>query len=288
MILSRVKKAVIPAAGMGTRFLPATKVLPKEMLPIIDRPIIQYVIEEAIDAGIEDIIIVTGRGKRAIEDYFDRSLELEYFLQQKGQQNPLDMIRKISNLADIHYVRQKEPLGLGHAIYQAKRHVGNKPFAVLLGDEIFRSPVPATKQLIDSYKHTGASTLAVRQVAVDQVSKYGIIRPRKEESGLIKVLELVEKPPLEKAPSNLAIAGRYVIEPQIFDLLEKLPPGYNGEIQLTDALQALTSTRDIYAVEVTGKRYDVGDQFGYLKAAVEFALERDDLRDSFKDFLKEM
>lgn len=286
--MSRVKKAVIPAAGMGTRFLPATKALPKEMLPIIDRPIIQYVIEEAVAAGIEDIIIITGRGKRAIEDFFDRSLELEYFLQQKGQQNPLDMIRKISNLADIHYVRQKEPLGLGHAIYQAKRHVDNKPFAVLLGDEIFRSPVPATKQLIDCYKCTGASILAVRPVEVNQVSKYGIIRPHIEESGLIKVLELVEKPPLEKAPSNLAIIGRYVIEPQIFDILENISPGYNGEIQLTDALQALIPTRDIYAVEVRGNRYDVGDQLGYLKAMVEFALERDDLGKKFKEFLKEM
>ena len=286
--MSRVKKAVIPAAGMGTRFLPATKALPKEMLPIIDRPIIQYVIEEAVASGIEDIIIVTGRGKRAIEDYFDRSLELEYFLQQKGQQNPLDMIRKISNLADIHYVRQKEPLGLGHAIYQAKRHVDDKPFAVLLGDEIFRGTVPAAKQLIDCFKQTGSSTLAVHPVEASQVSKYGIIRPGEEENELITVLELVEKPPVEKAPSNLAIAGRYVIEPQIFDILENLPPGYNGEIQLTDALQVLTATRDIYAVEVKGKRYDVGDQLGYLKATVEFALERDDLGEKFKAFLKEM
>lgn len=281
----RVKKAVIPVAGMGTRFLPATKALPKEMLPIIDRPIIHYVIEEAIAAGIEDIIIVTGRGKRAIEDYFDRSMELEYFLQQKGQTKSLEMICKISNLADIHYVRQKEPLGLGHAIYQAKRHVGSRPFAVLLGDEIFRGSEPAIKQLIDCYKTTGASTLAVRQVDSKQVGKYGIIKPQKTENGITKILELVEKPTPEKAPSNLAIVGRYVIEPQIFDILENIPPGYNGEIQLTDALQAMTATREIYAVEVSGARYDVGDQLGYLKAMVEFALEREDLGEKFIKYL---
>ncbi|MFZ5641510.1 MAG: UTP--glucose-1-phosphate uridylyltransferase GalU [Bacillota bacterium] len=283
-----VKKAVIPAAGMGTRFLPATKALPKEMLPIIDRPIIQYVIEEAIAAGIEDIIIVTGRGKRAMEDYFDRSLELEYFLQQKGQLEPLDMVRKISNLADIHYVRQKEPLGLGHAIYQAKRHVNDKPFAVLLGDEIFKGPEPAIKQLIECYRNTVASILAVRPVEDKQVSKYGIIRPQKEGRGLIKVLELIEKPPVDKAPSNLAIVGRYIIEPQIFDILETLPPGHNGEIQLTDALQVMSGTRDIFAAEIRGSRYDVGDVTGYLQATVKFALERNDLSETFRKFLLDL
>lgn len=285
--MSRVKKAVIPAAGMGIRFLPATKALPKEMLPIIDTPIIQFVVEEAIAAGIEDIIIVTGRGKRAIEDHFDRSLELECFLEQKGQLNPLGMVRKISGLADIHYVRQKEPLGLGHAIYQAKRHIGNKPFAVLLGDEIFRGPAPATGQLIESYMRTGKSTLAVRPVPSDQINKYGVICPQNAENGLLKVSALVEKPDPEKAPSNLAIIGRYIINPQIFDILEQLPPGHNGEIQLTDALQIMIATQDIYAVKIRGSRYDVGDKLGYLKAVVEFALEREDLGKKFSGFLKE-
>lgn len=284
--MNRVKKAVIPAAGMGIRFLPATKALPKEMLPLIDTPIIQFVVEEAIAAGIEDIIIVTGRGKRAIEDHFDRSLELEYFLEQKGQLNPLAMVRKVSGLADIHYVRQKEPLGLGHAIYQAKWHIGNKPFAVLLGDEIFRGTNPATGQLINSYMRTGNTTLAVRPVPLNQVNKYGVIRPGNTENGLLKVAGLVEKPAPEKAPSNLAIIGRYVINPQIFDILEQLSPGHNGEIQLTDALQIMTATQDIYAVETLGRRYDVGDKIGYLKAVVEFALERDDLGNKFSDFLK--
>lgn len=283
--MSQVKKAVIPAAGMGTRFLPATKVLPKEMLPIIDTPIIQYVVEEAVASGIEDIIIITGRGKRAIEDYFDRAVELEYFLQQKQQQEPLEQVRRISAMADIHYVRQKEPLGLGHAIFQAKKHVGNKPFAVLLGDEIFRGPVPATRQLIECFEQTGASTLAVRPVESGKVKSYGIIKPRKEENGLTKVLELVEKPDVDKAPSNLAIVGRYVIEPHIFDILANLRPGYNGEIQLTDALQQMTAKRDIYAMEIQGTRYDVGDKLGYLQATVEFALARGDIGEGFKELL---
>jgi UTP--glucose-1-phosphate uridylyltransferase len=273
---------------MGTRFLPATKALPKEMLPVIDTPIMQYVVEEAIASGIEDVIIVTGRGKKAIEDHFDQSFELEYYLQQKRQLHMLGMVQKISNLVDIHYIRQKEPLGLGHAIYQAKKHVGDEPFAVLLGDEIFRAPVPATKQLIDGYNRMGASILAVRPVEKHLVSHYGIIKPEKVEDGLIKVSELIEKPCEEKAPSNLAIIGRYIIEPQIFDILASIPPGYNGEIQLTDALQTLTATRDIFAVEVQGSRFDVGDKLGYLQATVEFALKRDDLREKFKEFLKQI
>lgn len=284
--MSRVKKAVIPAAGMGTRFLPATKALPKEMLPLIDTPIIQYVIEEAIASGIEDIIIITGRGKRAIEDHFDRSFELEYFLEQKGQFDTLREVEKISQLANIHYIRQKEPLGLGHAVLQARQHVGNEPFAVLLGDEIFKGPVPAIKQLMDVYEQTQASTLAVRTVKKHLVQNYGIIRPLQTSGGLLKVLGLVEKPDPRQAPSNLAVVGRYILEPEIFDILNNLPAGYNGEIQLTDALNAMAAEGDIYAVDVQGSRYDVGDKLGYLQAVVDFALDRDDLGKSFQKYLE--
>lgn len=273
---------------MGTRFLPATKTLPKEMLPVIDKPIIHFVIEEAVKSGIEDILIITGRGKRAIEDYFDQSFELEHFLRHKGQLDTLETLEKISGLADIHYIRQKEPMGLGHAILQAKRHVGAEPFAVLLGDEIFRGKIPAVKQLADRYEEMGGTMLGVTPVEDNKVSSYGIIKPGRKVNGVFRVSGLVEKPQVDQAPSNLAIVGRYVIEPQIFDVLENLPPGHNGEVQLTDALNVLRANRKIYATQIEGSRYDVGDKTGYLQAAVEFALERDELANQFRKFLQEL
>lgn len=286
--MSIVKKAVIPAAGLGTRFLPVTKALPKEMLPIIDTPVIQYVIEEAVASGIKDIIIITGRGKRAIEDYFDQSFELEFFLNKKGQSETSRSLRRISDMADIHYIRQKEPLGLGHAVLQAGYHIGDEPFAILLGDEIFHGSVPVLKQLIECYEKTGASVLAVQPVEKSEINNYGIIKPHQEANGLIKVIDLVEKPDLKKAPSNLAIVGRYVIEPQIFDVLKNTAPGVNGEIQLTDALQNMMGIRDIFAIQIQGKRYDVGSKFGYLQATVEFGLAREDLGPQFRELLRKL
>lgn len=283
-----VKKAVIPAAGMGTRFLPATKALPKEMLPIIDMPVIQYVVEEAVASGIDDIIIITGRGKMAIEDHFDRSFELELLLNQKGLSDALKAVRRISEMADIHYIRQKEPKGLGHAVLQARHHIGDEHFAILLGDEIFSGTVPALKQLVDCYEQTGASILAVKPVDKSKVGSYGIIKPYIEKNSRIKVQELVEKPDLDRAPSNLAIVGRYIIEPQIFDILEHTMPGVNGEIQLTDALQTLTLSRNIYAVQIKGSRYDVGNKLGYLQAAVEFGIRREDIGHQFRKFLEKL
>lgn len=284
--MHHVKKAVIPAAGMGTRFLPATKVLPKEMLPIIDAPVIQYTVEEAAAAGIEDIIIVNGRGKRGIEDHFDQSFELEHFLEQKCQFESLKEIRRISEIANIHYIRQKEPLGLGHAILQASRHIGKEPFAVLLPDEIFQCKVPVIKQLVEFYEKTGANVLAVQSVNQQEVSGYGMIKHQPEVNGLMKIEDFVEKPKPEEAPSNLAIVGRYVVEPRLFKVLKKTAPGLKGEIQLTDALKELGKNRDIYAMQIKGKRYDVGNKLGYLKALVEFALARKDIGPEFREFIK--
>lgn len=286
--MGEVKKAVIPAAGMGTRFLPATKALPKEMLPLIDTPVIQYVVEEAISSGIEDIIIVTGRGKRAIEDYFDQAMELEYFLKKTDQKALLERVRRISGLANIHYIRQKEPLGLGHAIYQARMHLGRESFAVLLGDDIFRGPVPATRQLMEYHHQKGGNVLALAPVPDCDLSKYGIIRPQKLAKGVYNILELVEKPVKQQAPSNLAIMGRYVLEPEVLDLLEHTPPGHNGEIQLTDALQAMTNDRQLHGVEVESKRYDVGDTLGYLQAIVDFALADPRLGEQFRVYLQSL
>ncbi|SEF56124.1 UTP--glucose-1-phosphate uridylyltransferase [Caloramator fervidus] len=284
----RVRKAVIPAAGLGTRFLPATKAQPKEMLPIVDTPTIQYIIEEAVNSGIEEILIITGRNKRAIEDHFDRSIELEFELKEKNKHDMLNMINNITNMAQIHYIRQKEPKGLGHAILCAKSFVGNEPFAVLLGDDVVDSKVPCLKQLIDAYNMYKTTILGVQEVKEDDVDKYGIISGVKIEDRIYKVTDLVEKPKKEEAPSNIAILGRYIITPEIFNILENTKPGKNGEIQLTDALKELLNKEAIYAYNFEGKRYDVGNKLGFLQATIEFALKREDIKDEFLNYLKEI
>lgn len=281
-----VRKAVIPAAGLGTRFLPATKAMPKEMLPIIDKPIIQYVVEEAVAAGLEDILIITGRGKRAIEDHFDRSIELESFLGRSKKDGLLSTIRDIGNMVDIHFIRQKEPLGLGHAIYQARRYVGNQPFAVLLGDDICVGQVPCIKQLIDIHGQFGGSVIGVQEVPQCDVSRYGIVKPQTVSERLYRALDLVEKPTLDEAPSNLAIIGRYVLDSGIFEVLERVAPGRNGEIQLTDGLRLLNQRVPTMALVPETKRYDVGEQLGYLQATVDFALARDDAGAEFRAYLE--
>lgn len=282
----KVRKAIIPAAGLGTRFLPATKAQPKEMLPIVDKPTIQYIVEEAIDAGIEDIIIISGRNKRAIEDHFDKSYELEEELKKKDNHDLLSLVQDISNLVDIHYIRQKEPKGLGHAIYCAKSFIGDEPFAVLLGDDIVDAEVPCIKQLIDVYNEYKTSVLGVQHVPDEDVSKYGIVSCKAVDDRIYKVKDLVEKPEHDKAPSNVAILGRYIITPQIFEHLENAVPGKGGEIQLTDALKSLMANEAMYAYDFVGKRYDVGNKLGFLEATVEFALKRDDLRNEFSSYLK--
>jgi UTP--glucose-1-phosphate uridylyltransferase len=284
----KVKKAIIPAAGLGTRFLPATKAQPKEMLPIVDKPTIQYIVEEAINSGIEEILIVTGRNKRAIEDHFDRSVELELELENKGNDKLLKQVQDISNLVDIYYIRQKEAKGLGHAIYCAKTFVGKEPFAVLLGDDVVDSEVPCLKQLINVFDEYQSTVLGVQKVSQEDVSKYGIVDYEETCGRLYKVKNLVEKPPQEKAPSNVAILGRYIITPEIFDILESTTPGSGGEIQLTDALKELVSKQAMYAYNFEGKRYDIGSKIGFLQATVEFALKRADLRDEFRSYLKKL
>lgn len=281
----KVKKAIIPAAGLGTRFLPATKAQPKEMLPIVDKPTIQYIIEEAVASGIEEILIITGRNKRAIEDHFDKSIELENQLQSTGKEELLCMVNDISNMADIYYIRQKEPRGLGHAINCAKTFVGNEPFAVMLGDDVVDSKVPCLKQLIDCYNEYKTTILGVQEVPENDVHKYGIIKGNYIEDRVYKVKDLVEKPKTEDAPSNIAILGRYIITPQIFDILENTKPGKGGEIQLTDALRSLSLGEAMYAYCFNGKRYDVGDKLGFLQATVEYALKRDDLKEKFMNYL---
>ena len=282
----KVRKAIIPAAGLGTRFLPATKAQPKEMLPIVDKPTIQYIIEEAVASGIEEILIITGRSKRAIEDHFDKSVELELELKSKHKDDLLQQVEYISNLAEIYYIRQKEPKGLGHAISCARTFVGNEPFAVMLGDDVVDNDVPCLKQLIDVYNEYKTTVLGVQEVAPENVDKYGIIKGMHIEDGVYKVKDLVEKPEVGKAPSNVAILGRYIITPKIFEILENTNPGKNGEIQLTDALKELVTQEAMYAYNFKGKRYDVGDKLGFLQATVEFALKRDDLKDEFLSYLK--
>lgn len=285
---TRVRKAVIPAAGLGTRFLPATKAQPKEMLPIVDKPTIQYIIEEALASGIEEFLIVTGRSKRSIEDHFDRSLELEMSLERSQKYELLQMIQKISDIS-VHYIRQKEPLGLGHAILCAKHFVGSEPFAVLLGDDIVDSSIPCLRQLIDIYNETGSSILGVQEVAPEKVSSYGIVEPEGRVSERVwSVRDMVEKPSEEDAPSNLAVLGRYIIMPEIFDILEKTAPGRGGEIQLTDALKKLAKSQQILAYNFEGRRYDVGDKQGYLEATVEQALKNPELRENFLIYLKQV
>ncbi|HBI93261.1 MAG TPA: UTP--glucose-1-phosphate uridylyltransferase [Terrisporobacter glycolicus] len=282
----RVKKAIIPAAGLGTRFLPATKAQAKEMLPIVDKPTLQYIIEEAIASGIEEILIVTGRNKKCIEDHFDRSVELELELEKKGKSAMLEMVQDISNMVNIHYIRQKEPKGLGHAVHCAKSFIGNEPFAVLLGDDIVDAKTPCLKQMINAYDEYKTSILGVQQVDKDKVNKYGILDVKHIEDRVYKVKDMVEKPTIEEAPSNIAILGRYIITPAIFDILENQEPGKGGEIQLTDALQTLATKEAIYAYNFEGRRYDVGDKLGFLEATVDFALKRPELRDDFVDFLR--
>lgn len=284
----KVRKAIIPAAGLGTRFLPATKAQPKEMLPIVDKPTIQYIIEEAIASGIEDILIITGRGKRAIEDHFDRSFELEDELKKKNQEELLQQVREIANLVDIHYIRQKEPKGLGHAIYCAKAFIGNEPFAVLLGDDIVDSKVPCLKQMINIFNEYKTSILGVQAVDPEEVSKYGIVSGKQVDERIYKVRDLIEKPEKENAPSNIAILGRYIISPVIFQFLENAKPGKNGEIQLTDSLRELARQEAMYAYDFIGRRYDVGNKMGFLEATVEFALKREELRDDFERYLRKL
>ena len=282
----KIRKAIIPAAGLGTRFLPATKAQPKEMLPIVDKPTIQYIIEEAVASGIEEILIITGRSKKCIEDHFDKSVELELELGKSGKEEMLKMVREISDMVDIHFIRQKEPKGLGHAISCAKTFVGNEPFAVLLGDDIvYNEGKPCLKQLIDCYDEYKTSVLGVQTVEAKDVNKYGIVNGIHIEDRVYKVKGLVEKPPVEEAPSNVAILGRYIITPQIFKILEETKPGKGGEIQLTDALLNLISEEAMYAYDFEGTRYDVGDKLGFLKATVEYALRREDLRDGFVEYL---
>ncbi|WP_064091869.1 UTP--glucose-1-phosphate uridylyltransferase GalU [Rossellomorea aquimaris] len=280
-----IKKAVIPAAGLGTRFLPATKAQPKEMLPIVDKPTIQYIIEEAVQSGIEDIIIVTGRNKRAIEDHFDKSVELEMLLDRTGKHEMLEVVESISNLVDIHYVRQKEPLGLGHAVLCAKKFIGNEPFAVLLGDDIIDSEQPALKQMIEQYNLVESSILGAKEVPRSETNKYGIVDYSEKHNDLYKVNSLVEKPSVEEAPSTQAIVGRYILTPEIFNTLEEVLPDKKGEIQLTDAIDKLLTKEEIYSYIINGDRYDVGDKFGFLQASIDFALKRDDLRDKLQAYL---
>ncbi|WP_456342634.1 UTP--glucose-1-phosphate uridylyltransferase GalU [Thermovibrio sp.] len=281
-----IRKAVIPVAGLGTRFLPATKAQPKEMLPIVDKPVIQYIVEEAVEAGIRQIIFVTGKHKRAIEDHFDRNLELERALEEKGKEELLKLVKEISELADFIYIRQKEPLGLGHAILTAEPAVGNEPFAVFLGDDVMVSEPPAIKQLMEVFDRFKCSVLGLQEVPPEEVSKYGIAGGKEVEPGVIKVDKLVEKPSPEEAPGNLAIAGRYILTPGIFEMLRRTEPGKGGEIQLTDAIAKLSEREAIYGRIMEGKRYDTGNKLGFLEATVDFALSREDLREPFLQFLR--
>jgi UTP--glucose-1-phosphate uridylyltransferase len=280
-----IKKAVIPAAGLGTRFLPATKVQPKEMLPIVDKPIIQFVIEEAVSSGIDDIIIITGRGKRTIEDYFDFSPELENHLAHDSKYEQLDQIRTISTLVDIHYIRQKEPKGLGDAVLKAEKHIGNDAFAVLLGDDIIKSTVPCTKELGILYERCESPILAVERVPDEKISSYGIIKGEQVNDSLYRLSDVIEKPTLQEAPSRLGIVGRYVMTADLFDCIKRVPRSARSELQLTDAIRLLLNERQVYAYVIDGVRYDAGDKIGYLKAVIDFALERDDLKRELIEYL---
>lgn len=281
----KVRKAIIPAAGLGTRFLPATKAMPKEMLPIVDKPTIQYIVEEAIESGIEDIIIVTGKGKRAIEDHFDHSFELEQNLLEKGKLELLNEVQKSSKMVDIHYIRQKEANGLGHAIWCARKFIGDEPFAVLLGDDIVQADKPCLKQMIEQYDRYKSSIIGVQSVSEDEVSRYGIVDGKEIHDRLYSVNNLVEKPKKEESPSNIAIMGRYILSPKIFGILENQKPGAGGEIQLTDAIDELNQSEAVYAYDFEGVRYDVGEKLGFIKTQLEFALQRDELRGDLLQYL---
>ncbi len=280
-------KAVIPAAGYGTRFLPATKAQPKEMLPVYDKPTIQYGVEEAVASGIDDILIITGRGKRAIEDHFDRSIELELTLKNSSKDKYLKKIQDISELADIHFIRQKEQKGLGDAVYTAKKYVGDEPFCVLLGDTVTVADTPCTKQLMDIYEKHRGSVIAVEKVRKEEIERYGIVKCEPVD-GILKILDVVEKPKLEDAPSDLGIIGRYLLTPEIFDCIEKTPRGAIGEIQLTDGIGLLKDTQDVYAYEFKGTRYDIGTKLDWLKSSIEIALQRDEIREGLMKYLKEL
>ncbi|MEH7378279.1 UTP--glucose-1-phosphate uridylyltransferase GalU [Neobacillus drentensis] len=286
--MKRVRKAIIPAAGLGTRFLPATKAMPKEMLPIVDKPTIQYIVEEAVASGIEDIIIVTGKGKRAIEDHFDFAHELEQNLMEKGKIELLDKVRYATSLADIHYIRQKEPKGLGHAVWCARNFIGDEPFAVLLGDDIVQSKTPCLKQLINIYEETHSSVIGVQSVPDEETHRYGIVEPSVQEGRRYQVNNFVEKPKTGTAPSNLAIMGRYILTPEIFMFLEQQETGAGGEIQLTDAIQKLNQIQRVFAYDFEGKRYDVGEKIGFVKTTIEFALQEPSLREEILTFMNEI
>ncbi len=287
-----VRTAVIPAAGLGTRFLPATKAQPKEMLPVVDKPAIQYVVEEAVRAGIDDILIITGRGKRSIEDHFDRQFELEYFLENKGKDRLLNTVRDLAELADIHYVRQGEPLGLGHAVSVARKHVGNRPFAVMLGDDLMVDDSKVLCSMIDAHAEHGGSVVALRDVPRSEISAYGCADVGEsavvDGEHLVKIKGIVEKPSPQDAPSTMAVMGRYLFTPDIFDVLDKVKPGVGGEIQLTDAIADLLSTHDVFGYVFSEGRYDIGSKLDYLRATVELALERDDLGGPFEAFLVDL
>jgi UTP--glucose-1-phosphate uridylyltransferase len=290
-MIPKVRKAVFPAAGLGTRFLPATKAMPKEMLPLVDKPLIQYGVEEAMHSGIQDIIIVTGRGKSSIEDHFDVSFELEQLLESKHKTDMLSMVRSISDMIDVCYIRQKEALGLGHAVLRAKDLVGNEPFATVLSDDVIASDVPCIRQLLDIYEYYGASVVALMEVPPEQISSYGVVDAEPvtlngNEHHIYRIRNMVEKPKASEAPSNLAIIGRYILTPEIFACIESIDPGAGGELQLTDALKYMLRSRPIYGLKFDGKRYDAGDKLGFLKATVEFALNRHDLGEPFRTYLK--
>lgn len=287
--MKKVRKAIIPAAGLGTRFLPVTKNTAKEMLPIIDIPTIQLIVEEAVASGIEEILIITNNSKHDMEDYFDINYELEQRLLNSSKIKEYELIHNIAFMSNIHFIHQKEPKGLGHAVLCGKSFVGDEPFAVLLGDDVVknRNGLPALRQLIDAYNEVGCSILGVQEVARDQVNKYGVVKPVKEVSNrLIEINDMIEKPSIEEAPSNLAVLGRYVLNPEIFVSLENTAPGKGGEIQLTDAVKILNNSQNVYAYNFEGERYDVGDRFGFIKATIDFALEREDLKERVLDYIK--
>ncbi|HEX3102227.1 MAG TPA: UTP--glucose-1-phosphate uridylyltransferase GalU [Pyrinomonadaceae bacterium] len=285
---NKIRKAVFPAAGLGTRFLPATKSSPKEMLPLVDKPLIQYAVEEAVASGIESILIVTGRDKTAIEDHFDISFEMEQMLKERGKDELFELVRAVSDLAKISYTRQKQALGLGHAIYQAKDFVGNEPFAALLADDIIDAEKPALKQMIEVFEKYNAPVIATMQVAGEAISRFGVIDADEVEPNVYKIKDMVEKPAFADAPSDLAIIGRYIFTPDIFDAIEQTTPGSGGEIQITDAMRLLLKERPFYAVKLDGKRHDAGDKLGFLVATVELALKRDDLGQDFRDYLRSL
>ncbi|MBP1999929.1 UTP--glucose-1-phosphate uridylyltransferase [Paenibacillus shirakamiensis] len=284
----KIRKAIIPAAGLGTRFLPVTKVMPKEMLPIVDTPAIQFIVEEAVASGIEDIIIVSGKGKRAIEDHFDRSFELEKALLEKGNIELYEKVISSSNLADIHYIRQKEPRGLGHAVWCARKFIGNEPFAVLLGDDIVQSAVPCLKQMMDIFYQNQSSVIGVQPVPYSEVSRYGIVDGEFMGNGLYEARDFIEKPSMDKAPSNLAIMGRYILTPAIFDILEHQEVGAGGEIQLTDAIASLNDFERVLAFEFNGKRHDIGDKVGFIKTTIEYALKKEEMRSEILNFIHDI